>query len=154
MDCAHPRPVAVRSLFAALALMLGGCVLYLDGEATDGPDDDVVEPTQCFADTDCLLAGDTCCDCPSFALPVSSGWAEGCANADCMMPPGEAAACPPLVARCDFGACVADCAPVVCDMTCSLGFVSDGTTGCLTCACNAMPVPATCMVDEDCVEVP
>lgn len=135
------------------AALLGGCVLYLDGENADGPGDDDIGIDECVTAADCVLAGPTCCDCPGFALPASSGWAEGCANVDCMMPPGEAPVCPALVATCDFGRCVATCAPVVCDMSCPQGFAPD-PTGCLTCTCNVMPVPTTCTLDEECIQVP
>lgn len=145
-----PLALAVLS-----ALATSACVLLFDSEAADSAgDDDVAPPSQCFVDEDCLLAGPTCCDCPSYALPLSSGWGDTCANVDCPMPgPMDPGACTPLVARCELGACIATCAPVACDMSCAEGFLVDAN-GCLTCACNQGPALPTCMQDSDCVEVP
>lgn len=134
-------------LALGLALAASACIGALEsGLATD---DDGLAPEQCFADADCVLAGPTCCACPTYATPVTSGWADSCANVDCMPPVG----CTELVARCDFGRCLAACAPVACDLTCGQGFAPDAT-GCLTCTCNSMPAPPSCELDDDCVAVP
>lgn len=139
-------------LVLSVVLSASACVIARESAGVN--DDDDVAPEQCFADTDCVLAGPTCCDCPTHALPASTGWADSCANVDCPMPAPEAPPmCTPMVARCDFGVCTATCGPIACDMTCAQGFAPDAS-GCLTCACNVMPLQPTCELDDDCVEVP
>ncbi len=133
-----------------LLLLLGGCVLNAAEDAGLAPGDDVRGDEQCRGDQDCILAGASCCECPSFALPGSSGWADACEQVDCPAPP---AACSPLVARCDDGACVATCAPISCDMTCENGFAVDAA-GCTVCMCGAGPMAPACGADTDCVQVP
>lgn len=128
---------------AILALAAGACTFYessgaFDGEAAPG----------CFEDTDCVLAGSTCCDCPTYAVPVGSGWAETCDNVDCPAPGGS---CPALEARCVESACVATCGITACDLSCPGGFVADAA-GCLACACAPTNAPAQCQLDTDCVQ--
>lgn len=140
------------TLVLSVLLSVAACVISRESGLAN---DDDNAPEQCFGDLDCVLAGPTCCDCPTYALPASTGWADGCANVDCpMVPPGEPpSTCAALIARCDFGVCTAACGPVACDMTCAQGFAPDAA-GCLTCACNSMQLQPTCTLDDDCVEVP
>ncbi len=128
----------------ALALAAGGCLTQL---AADGAADGN-EASACVVDADCSLAGPSCCACPTYALPMGAEFASACDGVVCPMPTG----CTPLVARCDEGACVAECAPATCDLVCPGGFVADAS-GCLSCACAPPPAAAECALDTDCVRV-
>ncbi len=131
-----------------LALGAAGCLTAHDSGA-EAPGDDATGA--CVEDVDCVLAGPSCCACPTYALPVGSGFVDACDGVDCPLP-GEAT-CAPLVARCDQGACVAACAPASCELVCPGGFVVDAT-GCLACMCAAAPPADECAVDGDCARVP
>lgn len=137
----------MRIALLAIAAAVSGCVGMYEDAATAGEGD---APGQCQVDVDCVLAGPSCCDCPTYATPVDSGWLETCGNVDCV-PPTDGS-CAPLVARCDHGACVAACAPVTCDTSCPAGYAADAS-GCLTCACAGGGAPAQCQLDTDCVQV-
>ncbi|HVK74212.1 MAG TPA: hypothetical protein VM734_12870 [Kofleriaceae bacterium] len=137
-------------LLVALAAALGGC-LQASYDAGASPEYDPDGARACADDADCTLAGSSCCDCPSFAVPVASGWEMSCEDVDCPSVPGGT--CSALAARCDRGACVAACAPVACDVVCADGFAVDGF-GCQVCACAGGPALATCEVDSDCARVP
>jgi Antistasin family len=147
----------VRIFAALLALTLAGCFGTFASEGAAG--DDLDPAGMCVVDQDCILAGPSCCDCPTYATSIDSGWLDTCASVDCARPGGTTpgglppAECPALIARCDQGACVAECAPTVCPETCDAGFATD-QSGCLTCACAPTNTPASCLVDLDCVEVP
>jgi len=141
--------LALSVLLTATPIVVASCVLVFDGEQAADLNDAGLAAEQCSRDEDCVLAGPTCCDCPTYALPASSGWADSCSSVDCAMP----STCAALIARCDFGGCRAQCAPITCELSCPQGFAADGA-GCLTCACNSMPAPPSCMLDDDCVEVP
>jgi len=111
-------------------------------------------PAECATAADCTLAGPSCCVCPTYALPVSSGWDQSCEDVTCNTP---AADCPSAPA-CDNGLCVLMCTPVACDgaTQCDAGFAREDA-GCLTCSCAAgtdPQAPAGCTGDADCVEVP
>lgn len=164
-----PAPAPAAAIAVALvAVMLAaaaGC-LGLAADTREGADDDDPILGRCAVDQDCVLAGPSCCDCPSYALPTASGWGDTCANIDCSggvdagvpgtdagMPSGFPSGCAPLVARCELGVCLAACAPIACETTCGFGFAMDAT-GCLTCACNDAPNAPTCLEDTDCVQVP
>ncbi|MBK9037422.1 MAG: hypothetical protein IPL61_40295 [Myxococcales bacterium] len=138
----------VRLVVLALALAAAACpASYQASELGD----DLVPTAGCVIDDDCVLAGPSCCDCPSYATGVDSGWLETCANVACT-PPTDGS-CAPLVARCQAGTCMAECAPMSCDLSCATGFAAD-ESGCLTCACAENGAPAGCTLDTDCVEVP
>jgi hypothetical protein len=135
-----------------MAVAFGGCFMTAaDQEAGQDDDDGFTEPRGCFADTECVLAGPSCCECPTFALRADSGWQDACEQVDCP-PPAD---CPALVATCDSlgGSCVATCAPVQCDLECRNGFAVDDA-GCTVCACGAGPLTPECDDDTDCVQVP
>ncbi|HVV84046.1 MAG TPA: hypothetical protein VHE35_13315 [Kofleriaceae bacterium] len=140
----HPLVAAALALGAVGGA--GGCFSEQDAGA-QAPDDGAFA---CAEDADCVLAGPSCCACPTFALPGDSGFAGACDGVTCPMTPPSA--CAPLVARCDHGACMAECAPRSCDLTCAGGFVVDAT-GCLACACASGDAPE-CTADTDCVRVP
>lgn len=138
-----------RALVLVATLALGvGCVVAQDDAAAAPGDDEVRAPDACLIDTDCTLAGPSCCECPSFAV-ANAGWADACEQVDCQAPPD----CPALEARCDRGTCVAACAPTACDLQCETGFAVDAA-GCTVCACPGGPVAAQCQLDGDCARVP
>lgn len=135
----------MRALAIAWALVAAACTSFY--EAGAGPDDESAAGA-CAIDDDCVLAGPTCCDCPTYATSVTSGWAESCANVDCPTPGG---ACTGLEARCQDGACVATCGAAACDLSCPSGFAADAA-GCLVCACAPATTPAECERDDQCVQ--
>jgi hypothetical protein len=127
-----------------------GCFLTSQNDAELAPgDDDGLRDGDCFDDSECVLAGASCCECPSFALPASSGWGDACEQVDCPAP----GACPALLARCEQGTCVAACAQVECDLSCRQGFAVDAA-GCTVCVCGNAPAEPECEVATDCVRVP
>lgn len=139
-----------RYLTIAILAIWAGCL----GAATEAADvDGVNEPgaSECGVNSDCVPAGSSCCDCPTHAVPVSSGWNNACEDVQCGDPAGSCAA---TQAVCQSGACVLQCAPVECNTTCENGFVQD-SFGCLTCECagTAPPATAQCGQDQDCVRV-
>ena len=138
------------AVIACLALA-GGCVFAASEQGADlSPDDDVRGGDACLVDRDCLLAGPSCCECPSFAVGSDSGWGDACEQVDCPAP----TSCPALVARCLDGVCTAACAPSTCDLSCPTGFAVDDA-GCTTCACAGGGAPQpTCQLDTDCVRAP
>src|SRR5438874_622990 len=73
----------------------------------------------CASDSDCVLASATCCECPTFALPVEENQAA-CGQVDC----GPQTVCPDnVVAKCGFDhTCGLACKPLECDLTCDIGF--------------------------------
>ncbi len=110
----------------------------------------------CQFDEDCEAAAATCCECPTFALPVTDGYSAACEDVECA-PPQPGAACAPTRPSCLGGTCQLVCEPVACDVTCDFGFLPDaaGCLGCSPAACAPSP-PAVdeCVDDSDCVEVP
>lgn len=140
------RPAILAALGAvALAIGGGGCLTAADSGAEVPTDASAV----CAEDLDCVLAGPSCCACPTYALPGASGFADACMGVDCPLPSG----CAPLVARCDDGTCMAECAPATCDLSCPTGFAIDAT-GCLACACAGATPEVECMADTDCARAP
>ncbi|MEZ4402857.1 MAG: hypothetical protein R3B06_22745 [Kofleriaceae bacterium] len=140
----------MRAVLASLVCLLATAGCFTAAEAT-GAGDDLAPAGACLEDTDCVLAGPTCCDCPTYATSVASGWADSCANVGCQPPTNGT--CAPLAARCEAGACVVACAPTTCDLACPAGFATDAS-GCLQCACAPTTAPAACALDTDCVQVP
>jgi hypothetical protein len=113
--------------------------------------DQLANPTQgeCASDADCVGAASSCCMCPTFALPASSGWGAACAQTMC----GPAPSCSEVKPSCEGGTCVLACAPLACDLSCAGGFAVDAA-GCQLCACEATANAPECTVDVDCVRVP
>ncbi len=142
---------ALTTSIMALAALWAGCVFAASEQGADVADDDggARGDGDCFEDTDCVLAGPSCCDCPTYAVDDRSGWADACEQVSCPMQDD----CPALEARCDLGTCVAVCAPMTCDLSCSAGFVVDAA-GCTVCACSKGGAAAVCQVDTDCVRTP
>jgi len=103
-------------------------------------------PSDCQDASDCVLAASTCCECPTFSVPIDDPLHTSCANVTC-----PAMSCPANVATtCEAGRCELACVAMECPASCAAGFTID-PTGCLSCEC-AQP-KADCAVDTDCVEV-
>ncbi len=149
-----------RSLACWLALWLlplAACPAA-DSESGDVPDDGppLAGAAECVIDEDCVAAGSSCCECPTFALPASSGWESSCEEVGCPAPTG----CATTEVACEAGSCVLRCQPVQCDTVCDSGFAAD-EMGCLVCPSSASdcpmpdgPAPTSCEADSECVEVP
>lgn len=136
--------------FMAALVLVVGCSVQDQEQANEGPDAPPAPAMACAVDSDCELAGSSCCECPSFALPVSGGFGEACGDLDCQVPES----CPAIQAVCSAGACVLECLPLACDLTCGGGFAMD-ELGCLVCACTASgPITAECQDDVQCAQVP
>lgn len=106
---------------------------------------------ECAVDSDCAPRGAQCCDCPTFAVPISDPGLASCASVMC-----PTQTCPDdVAAACRAGHCVLACKPVACSTSCAGGFATDAD-GCLTCACATAPGtggggPTGCSQDSDCV---
>lgn len=141
-------------LALGMALALGACLAADNQEALDydpGPPPPAPAPvSNCEVDADCRLAAAGCCECASFALSDDRA-EDACTGVICE----DELTCPAVAAVCDTGACVIQCQPVVCGLTCPGGFIED-TAGCLLCACAAPPPPGTaeCVDATDCERVP
>ncbi|MBT8492484.1 MAG: hypothetical protein KJO07_05455, partial [Deltaproteobacteria bacterium] len=143
----------------SLALASSGCPGETRNEAAgaDGPEADpdlggageAPPDASCFVDADCEPVASSCCECPTFALPVSDGVGAVCEDVGC----DEVLECPAQQAICDSsGTCALACAEVSCDLSCANGFQLDAA-GCSICACNAEPEAAECADDGDCTQV-
>jgi len=131
-----------------LVFLLAGCPLSGDverGAVDDGTLPDPNGPRGCTVDSDCELASATCCDCPSFALPVGDAKLGACDGVQC--PPPQAT-CTKIRAACDANVCVVACQPEAVTQSCPAGFATD-MTGCLIDQC-ATPLTG-CQLDSDCV---
>jgi hypothetical protein len=101
---------------------------------------------ECSINADCALAAAKCCDCPTFAVPLSDPAHSACEAVSC-----PANSCPANTrAACESGQCVLQCAPLACTLSCSGGYAID-PTGCLECACAEPPAAPQCNADADCV---
>jgi hypothetical protein len=140
----------MRSLLVAIVVALAGCPGAAADKALgndDGPGGEAGAPSECVSDSDCEPAGLKCCDCPTYARPVSDPAAQACGGVMCPMN-----SCPDNVrAACSAGQCVLACKALACDMTCASGFAIDAN-GCEECACATSPGPnGGCTSDGDCV---
>ncbi len=144
--------------FLVLTLLLAGCPSTgKDAPLANGGDDDFAgdagvgsnpaPAVPCDEDTDCALAGATCCACPSFAVAANDPGQKACSSIDC--PPMD---CPTnLRAACTNRTCQVACAATTCSNSCPEGFAADAN-GCLTCACFQAGADS-CAQDADCAEV-
>lgn len=109
------------------------------------------EGAECELAIDCVAAGSTCCECPTFAVSAASGYEEACADVSCDPAPTGCALTEPA---CNGGRCELVCVQVATEMSCADGFARDDF-GCLIDVC-ADPGTSTaeCDGDEDCVQVP
>jgi hypothetical protein len=147
--------VVIRSwLLAPVCALLAACYPASDRGAQTDLDPDVgggaSPPAQCGTDTDCVAVGATCCDCPSYAVPVEENYG-GCSDLPC-----EPATCPAVEAACVAGACQLRCQAVVTEQVCSHGFVRDAL-GCLLDRCETGADEfgePECADDVDCSQVP
>jgi hypothetical protein len=120
---------------------------YGGGSDTDGGEGGAAG--ECAVDSDCVLAGATCCACPTFAMPVDPA-NDICAGVEC---PAPGSACAQNIhAACAQGACVLACNVLECDQQCADGFAIDAS-GCETCACLDV-TSRSCSSGSDCSEVP
>ena len=102
--------------------------------------------SECSRDADCALAAAKCCDCPTFAVPLTDPAHTACETVSC-----PASSCPANTrAACDAGQCVLQCAPLACTLSCAGGYAID-PTGCLECTCATPPQQVQCAADTDCV---
>lgn len=139
----------MRPLLVLVLAALAGCPAQLDASKAPGSNDlgDGAAPMECTSDLDCQPAGLKCCDCPTYARPVTDPAAQACGGVMC-----PTSSCPDNVqAACDVGQCVLVCKPLACDLSCASGFAVDAN-GCEACACAAPTGPAGgCTSDQDCV---
>lgn len=165
-DLLHPRFV-VRAAVLTLLVALCGCP-SLSGDRLAAEDDTggqgngsgagsgsggggVSLPPNCAVDTDCVVAGPRCCDCPTHAVPDDDPAQLACQDVDC----GPMSCGSPTQAACKNNYCTLVCSPVACDpsITCDAGFATD-ENGCLTCTCaGAADVGGECTTDNQCSRV-
>jgi hypothetical protein len=105
---------------------------------------------ECATDGDCLLAGASCCSCPSYAAPANNAAITGCNGVSCPLNECSNNVQPGCVA----GSCQMECLPLYCPTGtgsdgCQYGFAL-APDGCLTCDCAG---PGDCQTDDDCAEV-
>ncbi len=131
-----------------VAVALAGCGLGAAEADMASGNPGALGPS-CASDLDCIGASSSCCECPSYALPISSGWQATCDQVVC----DPAPSCAQVAAVCSArGECELACQPVTCDLACEFGFATD-PAGCQVCAC-APAIARECAADGDCVQVP
>jgi hypothetical protein len=103
--------------------------------------------SRCSLDDECVPAGATCCECPTFAVNRADPIHKACTGVMC---PGEGACSDNVSAVCsEDGFCELACAPLACAATtCAAGYALD-VNGCLTCDC-AVPLAGGCTASSDC----
>jgi hypothetical protein len=142
----------MRSLLPLLlVLVVGGCPQARTDDAQAGDDGNPPDPNTrsfCNVDSDCELAGRTCCECPTFALGVADPKLQACD--DVMCPPPQST-CSMIHPVCVENLCAVACESVAVTKSCANGFATDAA-GCLIDTCAVPPSPAACSKDTDCVE--
>lgn len=145
----------MRVALLVIAIVAAGCPGSLETDALSGDDKGGENgagtggaPTECNVASDCVAAGPKCCDCPTHALPATSPTARACNEVNC---PTKSCGSP-MEAACNDGRCELVCSPVVVNMSCPNGFVTDGN-GCLIDMCAPAADPGQCSVDTDCARV-
>jgi hypothetical protein len=141
------------SLHTLLALVLAATVACV-GVVADSVEDDGNSPSAeallCFVDDDCVPAGATCCECPTFAVTRRDPISRACSNVEC---PKDGCA-ENVTARCNGdNRCELVCKPLACAQggpPCQYGYAI-AENGCLTCEC-AVPLVNGCAGDADCVQ--
>ncbi len=141
---------------ALIALSLTAC--FGSASGLEAFDDDPANPIpgdnppgfECSFAEDCVLAGPTCCDCPTFAIPVDDPKAQACEPVEC---DNDTSTCATNVEpACTAGRCEMACAPLTC-LECPNGYITE-PNDCLSCTCAPPPSSSPkCMVDQDCVRV-
>jgi hypothetical protein len=120
------------------------------GSGGDGGEEPGGAPTAnaCTLADECVAVSSICCECPTFAVPADSPFADACDQVDCETPND----CPQVEAACVESQCQLICSTVEATMSCANGFERD-TFGCLIDACRADPGDFfSCEQDEDCTE--
>ena len=138
----------MRSLFVLLLVTLAACPqggAELNAKGGDDLGDPNSPAPSCADDTDCELAGKTCCECKTFALPVGDPKLGACDNVQC--PPPQAS-CSKIRAACERNQCVVKCDPQVVTKSCTDGYAKD-MAGCLVDACAQ--AKTDCTTDNQCV---
>lgn len=107
----------------------------------------------CEANTDCVLASTTCCECESFAVHRDDPLHLACGSVECEdREPGACGA--PVIAKCNAEKyCELACEPQQCDLpdgNCERGFLI-ADNGCVTCACADVGIFSACIEDAQCV---
>lgn len=146
------RPVRAPLLVLALVLAASvACVGAVDlvSDDSDGFDGPSAQIPACLDDSDCVPAGSTCCECPTFAVTRDDPVARACSRVEC---PGQDECAQNVTTRCnDERRCELVCKPLACDQAgppCAYGYAKDAS-GCLSCECAA-PAPNGCVADVDC----
>lgn len=141
----------MRALLLLIVFAISpACVGDISSNASLGDDDGMGEAfSRCTVDTDCIAVGDTCCDCPTFAVNVEDPIHRACSPVEC--PASECAANVAAVCS-EEQRCELVCKPLACAAgpSCEHGFALD-QNGCLTCEC-AVPVANGCTLDSDCTQ--
>lgn len=132
-----------RALSVRIACLAFASVAACGGGASGG---DAAIAAECTSDDDCILAGASCCACPSYAVPLADSSLGACDGVSCPYPD-----CSNNVqARCVGHTCKMECLALVCSNVCQYGFAR-ADDGCLTCNCAGS---GTCADDRDCYEEP
>lgn len=157
------RLLLLGVLALAPVVLAGGCFgEQPEQSSATGPNNTGMDPEDddrgqgagavgCQLASDCALAASTCCECPSFAVPMGEGYDAGCEDVEC----GASGLCPAVEAVCDQGQCLMICSPIITDKICNFGFQRDAA-GCLLNECAGAPssTVSECEIDTDCVQVP
>jgi hypothetical protein len=130
----------------ALLVAMAACSHGSGNATTVGPEGSGTR-VECSQHSECVGAGVTCCDCPTFAVPASDASHQACEGVRCPYKH-----CPRNVRpACDEGRCILACVAMECRLPCLFGFATDAS-GCLTCACAFPDLPG-CTQAADCVRV-
>ncbi len=149
-----PPPVIQTVRFVFLLLVtLTACIGSASELAAPGDDDNNPAPNaapSCVTADDCVPAGATCCDCPTFALPVEDSKALACQAVECENDPSVCAT--NVEPSCEDNQCVLACKALEC-LQCPDGYIAE-VNGCLSCTCAERPsTMPDCAVDADCTRV-
>jgi hypothetical protein len=144
--------------FAIVTLLLTACFGSASELSAVGDDDADPAPAPgapgtCATSDDCVLIGQTCCECPTMATSIGDPKAQACESVGC---DNDLSTCATNVeAQCDLaqgGKCVLACAPLEC-LECPNGYLTEAN-GCLSCTCAAPPpISPDCVSDTDCSRV-
>lgn len=141
--------------FVVLVALLAGCPKQTDDLATTMDPNAFADAgagsvpfVPCRVDTDCALAGATCCACPTFPVAANDPALQACATVPCPLDP----TCPTDIhAACRNQMCVVACQTTACPLNCGDGYAVDAM-GCLQCSCSSANADS-CSQNSDCAEV-
>jgi len=140
-----------RLVFALVVMFAAaGCPQSAREDAANLPGDDQDDPApgtkaSCGDDSDCELAGRTCCECKTIALSMADPKLDACDSVSC--PPPQNMMCPKVRAACVENKCTVACIPVAATMSCANGFAAD-SAGCLVDVCAQ--AKNECTINSDC----